>query len=107
MRRKRLTGSKILAKLRGVDELLAKGVTEDNAIREFRISKRTYDHWRREYDGMDPEAIDKLLSRERESRRLKKLVFEDSLKVNEIFVLIILGSILIVLLLWMLLGVVI
>ena len=38
MRRKRLTGSKILAKLRGVDELLAKGVTEDNAIRDFRIS---------------------------------------------------------------------
>lgn len=105
MNKNGLTGSKILAKLRGIDELMTNGMSEGDALREFQISKRTYDHWRRDFDGMDPETIDKILSLERENRRLKELVFKDGLNIdglneNEKFVGVILLLIAILFLLW-------
>ncbi len=104
MHRKRIDGKKILAKLGEVDKLMAQGISENRARRKLQISKQTYDRWRREFDGMEPEAIDKLLRQRQKNDILMKRLSVQTLDANAKFVLLLIAFTFMALILWLMLS---
>ena len=45
-----------------------------DAIREMRITERTYDRWRKQYGGMGPDQLKELKRLQKETERLRKAV---------------------------------
>jgi hypothetical protein len=52
------TGSQIVSKLKEADALLSQGKNLIEICKELEITKRSYRHWRRKYNGMSPDMIE-------------------------------------------------
>jgi transposase-like protein len=76
MERVRYTAEQIIAKLREVEVLLAKGSTAGQAWKQIGVTEQTYYRWRREYRGLKVEQAKRLKALEKENTRLRKAVAE-------------------------------
>lgn len=81
MGKKRHTSEEIVAKLRQVDVLTARGGTVAEAIRQIGVTKVTYYRSRSEYGGLKAVQIKRLKKLEMENARLRR----DELLKREIF----------------------
>ncbi len=74
MARQRFKVEQIIAKLREVEVLTAKGLTIADAARQAGITEQTVYRWRKEYGGLRVDQARRLKDLEGENGRLKKLV---------------------------------
>jgi len=74
MGRKRHKPKEIIAKLRQVDVLTARGTPVAEAIRSIGVTEATYYRWRQEYGGLKSDQVKRLKDLEIENRRLRKAV---------------------------------
>lgn len=74
MARQRFKAEQIIAKLREVEVLTAKGLTIADAARQVGITEQTVYRWRKEYGGLRVDQARRLKDLEGENGRLKKLV---------------------------------
>jgi transposase-like protein len=79
MPRKRFSAEQIIAHLREVEVLLAKGQTTGQVCRQLGIAEQTYYRWRKEYGGLEVDQARRLKALERENARLKKLIADQAL----------------------------
>jgi putative transposase len=77
--RKRHTPEQIVGKLREADALLSGGASMADAIQRLGVSEATYHRWRRQYGGVDTDALKRLKVLERENGQLKEMVAEQAL----------------------------
>jgi len=68
------TPEQIIAKLREVDILVARGATAVEACRQIGIAEPTLYRWRKEYRGLRVDQARRMKNLERENARLKELV---------------------------------
>ena len=78
-KRRRYSSEQIILKLREAEVLLGQEKTVREVCRTLEIHEQTYDRWRKEYGGMNPNQAKKLKELEKENARLKNLVAELSL----------------------------
>jgi putative transposase len=76
--RKRHTPEQIVRKLREADALLSGGASIADACMGLAVSEATYHRWRRQYGGVDTEALRRLKALERENTHLKEIVAEQA-----------------------------
>jgi putative transposase len=76
---KRHTPEQIIAKLQGVEEAMANGMTAGVICRELNITEQTFYRWRRVYGGSQVEQAERIQVLERENAHLKRLVAEQAL----------------------------
>jgi transposase-like protein len=74
MARQRFKAEQIIAKLREVEVLTAKGLTIADSARQAGITEQTVYRWRKEYGGLRVDQARRLKDLEGENGRLKKLV---------------------------------
>jgi len=74
MAKKRYTAEQIIAKLREVEVVLAKGGSIGQACKQIGVVEQTYYRWRREYGGLKIEQAKRLKELEKENTRLRKAV---------------------------------
>ncbi len=74
MGRKRHSVESIVAMLREVDVLLAKGQPLLEVVRQFGISDATYYKWRKQYGGLQIDQAKRYRELELENQRLRKVV---------------------------------
>lgn len=74
MARKRHTTEQIIAKLREVEVLIARGGSVPEACRHIEVTEQTYYRWRKQYGGLKLDQARKLKDLEKENERLKRLV---------------------------------
>lgn len=74
MARQRFTPEQIIAKLREVEVLVAKGMTIADAARQVQVTEQTVYRWRKEFGGMRVDQARRLKELEGENARLKRLV---------------------------------
>lgn len=74
MGRKKHTVESIVAKLREVEVLLAKGQTLAEIVRQLGISDATYYKWRKEYGGLHVDQAKRYRQLEEENQRLRKVI---------------------------------
>jgi len=74
MARQRFKAEQIIAKLREVEVLTARGLTISAASRQAGVSEQTVYRWRKEYGGLRVDQARRLKDLEGENGRLKKLV---------------------------------
>ena len=72
--RKRHKPEQIIRKLREADALLSGGATIADACRRLEVSEATYHRWRKQYSGMEIQALKRLKALEQENTRLKRIV---------------------------------
>ncbi len=65
---------KALRLLNEVERLTAGGMTISAALRELRLSRKTYYRWRNRYAGMTVKEAQKAAELKRENVRLKRLI---------------------------------
>lgn len=76
--RKRHTPEQIVRKLREADALLSGGASIADACQGLEVSEATYHRWRRQYGGVDTEALKRLKALEKENSQLKEIVAEQA-----------------------------
>ena len=76
--RKRHTPEQIVRKLREADALLSGGASIADACLRLEVSEATYHRWRRQYGGVDTEALRRLRALEKENGQLKEIVAEQA-----------------------------
>jgi len=76
--RKRHTPEQIVRKLREADALLSGGASIADACLRPEVSEATYHRWRRQYGGVDTEALRRLKALEKENSQLKEIVAEQA-----------------------------
>ncbi len=74
MARKRRTAEEIVAKLRQVDVLMARGKPVANAVRAIGVTEVTYYRWRNEYGGLKGDQVKRLKELESENTRLRRAI---------------------------------
>jgi putative transposase len=75
MPRKRHTPEEIVAKLRQVDVLVARGQSVADAVRSIGVTEVTYYRWRQqEYGGLRTEQVKRPKELETENARLRRAV---------------------------------
>lgn len=74
MGQRRFTPEQIIAKLREVEVLVARGATAVEACRQIGITEQTLYRWRKEYGGLKVDQARRMKELERENARLKRLV---------------------------------
>ncbi len=74
MPRKRHTPEEIVAKLRQVDVLVARGQSVADAVRSIGVTEVTYYRWRQEYGGLKSDQVRRMKALEVENQRLRKAV---------------------------------
>src|SRR5262245_53728412 len=74
MSRKRHKPEEIVAKLREVDVLGAKGTPIRDPIRSIGVTEVTYYRWRNEYGGLKSDQVKRMKDLETENARLRKAV---------------------------------
>ena len=74
MATKRHKPEEIVTKLRQVEVLVGQGMARVDAIREVRITERTYYLWRKQYGGMGTDQLRELKRLQKENERLRKAV---------------------------------
>jgi transposase-like protein len=74
MARKRHKAEEIVAKLRQVDVLTAKGRPVAEAVRSIGVTEVTYYRWRSEYGGLKGDQVKRLKELEAENNRLRRAV---------------------------------
>jgi transposase-like protein len=82
MKQKRHTTEQIIHKLREADALLASGATVADACKQIGVSEGTYQRWRALYRGLEPNAVRRLRSLEKENARLKKIVADQAVDIS-------------------------
>ena len=86
--RKWLKGAQILAKLKEADVLLAQGLTMKEVCRKLHVHQSTYEHWRNNYQGMDPEDIDQIRNLKHKNHRLRTQLHERSRTLTVISIIV-------------------
>ena len=74
MARKRHKPEEIVAKLRQVDVLTARGQSIAEAVRTIAVTETTYFRWRAEYGGLKSDQVKRLKDLELENARLRRAV---------------------------------
>ena len=74
MPRKRHKPEEIVAKLRQVDVVTARGTPLGEAIRSIGVSEVTYHRWRNEFGGLKLDQVKRLKDLELENSRLRRAV---------------------------------
>ena len=74
MGNKRHKPEEIVTKLRQVEVLAGQGMARVDALREVRITERTYYRWRKQYGGMGTDQLRELKRLQKENERLRKAV---------------------------------
>jgi transposase-like protein len=74
MARKRHTAEEIVAKLRQVDVLMARGKPVADAVRAIGVTEVTYYRWRNEYGGLKGDQVKRLKELEAENARLRRAI---------------------------------
>ncbi len=74
MARKRRTAEEIVAKLRQVDVLMARGKPVADAVRAIGVTEVTYYRWRNEYGGLKGDQVKRLKELESENTRLRRAI---------------------------------
>ena len=74
MARQRFKPEQIIAKLREVEVLVAKGMTIADAARQVEVTEQTVYRWRKEFGGMRVDQARRLKELEGENAKLKRLV---------------------------------
>ena len=80
MARKRSTPEEIVAKLRQVEVLTARGKPVAESVRAIGVSEPTYYRWRAEYGGLKLDQVQRLKQLEAENARLRKAVADLALE---------------------------
>ena len=84
MSQKRHSVDQIIAKLRRADVLLGKDTKVPEICKQLEIAEQTYYRWRQKYGGMQPEMAKQLKTLEKENARLKKMVAEQALDMDNL-----------------------
>ena len=79
-RRKAHTPEEIVAKLRQVEVLAARGKAVAEAVRSIGVAEQTYCRWRAEFGGLKLDRVKRLKELERENARLRKAVSDLTLE---------------------------
>ena len=74
MPRKRHKAEEIVAKLRQVDVLTARGTPVADAIRQIGVTEVTYYRWRKEYGGLKSDQVRRIKDLEQENARLRRAI---------------------------------
>jgi transposase-like protein len=74
MASQRFKPEQIIAKLREVEVLTAKGMTIADAARQVQVTEQSIYRWRKEYGGMRVDQARRLKELEGENAKLKRLV---------------------------------
>lgn len=74
MVKKRHSVEQIVAMLREVEVLMAKGQTMAEVLRQLGISDATYYKWRKEYGGLKVDQAKRYKDLEIENQRLRKVI---------------------------------
>ena len=74
MARQRFKPEQIIAKLREVEVLVAKGMTIADVARQVQVTEQTVYRWRKEFGGMRADQARRLKDLEGENTKLKRLV---------------------------------
>lgn len=80
--RKRHKPEQIVKKLREADALLSSGTSIGEACRRLEVSEATYHRWRRQYSGVEVQALKRLKALEQENARLKKIVADQAVDLS-------------------------
>ncbi len=80
--KKRHTPEQIVRKLREADALLNGGACIAEASRQLKVSEATYHRWRRQYGGVEVQALKRLKTLEKENGRLKKIVADQAVDIS-------------------------
>lgn len=78
--RKRHSAEDIVRKLRRADELAAEGKTGEQIAADLEVSGATLYNWRRQYGGMDRDAVKELKELREQNSRLKRLLADAELE---------------------------
>ena len=79
VKRHRHTPEQAVRKLREGERLLNEGKDLTEVLRHLEITESTWNRWRNQYGGMNPDAAKRLKELEVENARLKKLLAEAEL----------------------------
>ena len=79
MGRKRFSPEQIIVKLREVEIIESKGLTQVEAAKKLGIAEQTLIRWRKEYGGLRVDQARRFKELEKENIRLKRLVADLSL----------------------------
>ena len=71
---KRHKPEEVVAKLRQVDVLTARGSTVADAVRQIGVTEFTYYRWRKEFGGLQTSQVRRIKDLEQENARLRKAV---------------------------------
>ncbi len=80
--RKRHKPEQIVRKLREADALMSGGATIADACRRLEVSEATYHRWRKQYSGMEIQALKRLKALEQENTRLKRIVADQVVDIS-------------------------
>ena len=80
--RKRHKPEQIVKKLRDADALLSGGATIAEVCRRLEVSEASYHRWRRQYSGVEVQALKRLKALEQENTRLKKIVADQAVDLS-------------------------
>ena len=80
--RKRHKPEQIVRELREADALMSGGATIGDACRRLEVSEATYHRWRKQYNGMEIQALKRLKSLEQENTRLKRIVADQVVDIS-------------------------
>ena len=79
-RKKAHTPEEIVAKLRQVEVLAARGQAVAEAVRSIGVTEQTHYRWRAEFGGLKLDRVKRLKELERETARLRKAVSDLTLE---------------------------
>jgi putative transposase len=74
------TPDRIATALREADRMLREGRTATEVAAALGVSEATYHRWRRRFDGMKPDEIERLKELERENARLRRILADKELE---------------------------
>ena len=80
MPRKRFTVEQIINHLREAEVLLSQGRSVGEVCRQIGVSEQSYYRWRMEYGGLKVNQARRLKELEQENARLRRAVFDLTLK---------------------------
>ena len=82
MKQRRHTTEQVIHKLREADALLASGSTVADGCKQIGVSEATYHRWRALYAGLEPNAVRRLRTLEKENARLKRIVADQAVDIS-------------------------
>lgn len=80
--RKRHKPEQIVKKLREADAMLSGGAVISEVCRRMGVSEATYHRWRRQYGGVEVQALKRLKKLEQENARLKRSVADQAVDLS-------------------------